>query len=178
MLYTILNTQNDHNLDTFSKAVIYKASDFSKFDRFTSDEDLTASLSNINSAASVLFLDLLPENLTVNHPTILKNTSTTYRTNISCIVTPQTKDVQQILAQFNNKEVFVLLQKENTQHLYGSTKEPLVFTFNELHNQRPGKLQGYTISITGTTIEQSRFIDINEFNIVSRLLSSPLASAL
>lgn len=178
MLHTILNTQNDHNLDTFSKIIIYNAKDFVNFNRFTSINDLDNILSNINTNANVLFLDLLPENIRVNQTTAIQNNSKTFRTSISFTVTPQTEQIQEILSKFNNKEVFVCIKKVENQHIYGSTKEPLLFTFSELHNQQPGKIQGYTVSISGITIEKSRFITLSQINTIERLLASPLASQL
>ncbi|QQV91406.1 hypothetical protein Leef1_40 [Polaribacter phage Leef_1] len=178
MLHKIYNKQNDFNLDTFSKAVIYLAKDFSFFDRFTSNEDLNNILSNINTAATVLFLNLLPENVSVSSSSKIVTGSTLFNNSIGCKVTPQTEDIQSALSKFNNKEVFICLQKEDSQHLYGTTKEPLLFTFSELNSFKPGTVQGYSISISGSTIEKTRFVNINDFNIVSRLLSSPLASGL
>ena len=178
MLHTIINQQNDNNLDTFYKAIIYLAKDFPKFNRFTSNENLSEILSNINNTATVLFLDLLPENITVSNSTVVNNTSKSFTTNIKSTITPQTESIQNALSVFNNKEVFICLQKRETQHLYGSTKEPLLLTFNELHSEQPGKVKGYIININGTTIEKTRFVNITEFNLVSRLLASPLASGL
>lgn len=178
MIHQIHNKQNDFNLDVFTKAIIYLASDFVFFDRFTSTEDLQNIVTNINSAARVLFLDLLPENINVNNSPASENTSIVTTTSINFKITPQTEEVQTILSKFNNKDVFICLQKEDTQHLYGTTKEPLLFRFSELNNNKPGMIKGYNVSISGKTIEKTRFINTENFNIVSRLLSSPLASDL
>lgn len=178
MLHTINNEQNDFNLDVFTEAVIYLAKDFSYFDRFTSTEDLSVILSNINTAATVLFLKLLPENVSVSSTSRVVSGSNLFSNSFSSKVTPQTEEVQNALSKFNNKEVFICLKKQESQHLYGTTKEPLLFSFSELNSNKHGAIQGYSVSVSGNTIEKTRFVSVADFNIVSRLLSSPLASGL
>lgn len=178
MLDTIINLQNDHNLDVFTKLVIYKANQFNSFDRFSSDETIDGILTTVNENADILYIDLLPENLKVSHSQTSKNNSLSYRNSINFVVTPQTKAIQTILQKFKNAEVFVCLQKVDTQHLYGTPKQPLLFAYSELNNVSHGKIKGYTIYISGKTIEESRFVNKADFDFVSKLLASPLATPL
>ena len=178
MLDTIANKQNDNNLDVFIKAVIYTADHVNKFDRFTTLEDLETYLTNINENANVLTLDLFPDDVSINHVPTIKKTSKLFSTKINFKVTPQTETIQSVLKKYNNKEVFIVLQKNETQHLYGNSKQPLLLTYSELHNTSHGKIKGYTVSISGKTTEEVRYINIGDFNIIERLLSSPLSAGL
>ena len=178
MLDIINNFQNDQNLDVFNKICIYKASHFFGFDRFTGISELETILTTVSDAADILLLNLLPDNLQVKFNSVVRNNSLNYTTNISFIVTPQSPEIKEILNKFQNQEVFVCLQKNNFQHLYGTSKQPLLLTINELNNVKHGRVKGFSIRISGNTLEPSRFIELTEIEIISKLLSAPLVSSI
>ena len=175
MIYNIDNLDTENNIDVFSKIVIYEATQFSDFDRFSTDSDIDLLLKNITNTANVLFTDLLPENLSISHNSVVKNTLTNFLTSIKLSITPQTKERQAALKSFNNKEVFILLIKHSTQHLYGTSKEPLIFKYDEIHSNKRKVLKGFRLTVSGSTTEDSRDVSVDDFNFFSRTLAFPLA---
>ena len=175
MIHNICNIGDESNISTFNKIVIYEASQFIKFDRFLSNLDLDALLKELPDSAQVFFTDLLPQNIRVSNRTTIKNSLETFKTSINFVITPQSEERHNILKTYNNKEVFVLLIKPDNQHLYGTSKEPLLFKFDELHSNKPGDLKGFTINMNGTSIEAPRYVSTSEYNIFSRTLAFELA---
>lgn len=175
MITKICNTGNEHHIDTFYKIAIILADDLPKFSHLTNNNTIKEYITNLPDTAQVLITDLLPKNLSISNPTIIGSNGTTKKIAISFLLTPLDKNLQTLLAEFNNKEVIVLLSKRSTDNLYGTTLQPLLFSYSPKHSNNPSEIKGYTVSCSGETYSECIFYENIEFNIYTRGLAFELA---
>jgi len=178
MIQEICNIGNEHLIDTFYKVSIFEATQLTKFNHLTADAVIQDILENVANDAQVLLADLLPNSISVSNPVKVKASGTTNNTSISFVLTPQDKNLQTLLNTYQNKEVVILISKRNTTHLYGTTAQPLLFTFSELNNARPDGLKGYSVSISGEGYGDVKLFEDIAFNIYNRGLAFQLAQQL
>ena len=175
MIQTLCNIGNEHHIDTFYKVAIFEASQLPYFTFLSSDDTVLGILTNIPDTSQVLITDLLPNNIKVGHAPKFSGQGKLHTTSISFTITPQDKNLQQLLETYNNKEVVILVSKHNTTHLYGTSAQPLVFKYAEANSPEPGAIKGYSISMNGDNYGSSKLYEYIEFNIYSRGLAFELA---
>lgn len=178
MIQQIHNHIDDHHIDTFYKAAIIEHSYLPKFTHLTPDNVIQDYITNIADTSQVMLVNLLPNNINVNHSSSSKPSGKIYKSKISFTLTPQDKNLQQLLETYNNKEVVILISKRESNHLYGTSMQPLLFTFSELNNAKPNVIKGYSIQLTGEGYGGSKLFEEITFNIFSRGLAFQLASSL
>ncbi|MDO6813809.1 hypothetical protein [Tenacibaculum soleae] len=178
MIQEIKNHIDDHHIDTFYKIAVFEKSYLPNFTHLTPDAVIEDYITNITDSSQVMLLNLLQNNIKVNHSSSAKSPGKLYKTKISFTVTPQDKNVQQLLETYNNKEVVVLVSKRETNHLYGTTAQPLLFSFSELNNAKPNVIKGYSIQLTGTGYGGTKLFEEVTFNVFTRGLALQLAASL
>jgi hypothetical protein len=178
MIQEIHNHIDDHHIDTFYKVAIFEHSYLPKFTHLTPDTVIEDYITNVTDTSQTMLINLLQNNIKVNHSSSPKTSGKIYKTKISFTITPQDKNLQQLLETYNNKEVVILISKRETNHLYGTSTQPLLFTFSELNNAKPNVVKGYTVQLTGEGYGGSKLFEEITFNVFSRGLAFQLASSL
>lgn len=178
MIQKLCNTGNEHYIDTFSQIAILEASQLPYFSNLSTDTKVENLITNLPDSAQVLITDLLPNNISVVHAPRFSAAGTLHNTAISLLITPQDKNLQQLLNTYQNKEVVVLVSKHNTSHLYGTQTQPLLFSYSEANAPSPEAIKGYAISINGDTYGESKMFEDITFNIYSRGLAFELAQSI
>lgn len=175
MIHELCNKGNEHHIDTFYKIAVFEASQLPYFSHMTKDDAIEDIITNLPDSSQVLITDLLENNLNVGHTTRLSASGKLFSTNITFTITPQDKNLQQLLDTYNDKEVVVLVSKRTTSHLYGTSIQPLVFKYDELNSPVPSVIKGYNITISGSGYGNGKIFEDIEFNIYSRGLAFELA---
>lgn len=175
MIQEICNIGNEHLIDTFYKVAIFEASQLTKFNHLTSDATIQSIFDTVPDDYQVLLTELLPKNINVSNPSKVNSAGIMYNTSISFIVTPQDKNLQNLLETYNNKEVVALVSKRNTTHIYGTSAQPLLFSYSELNSNKPDGIKGYTINLEGEGYGAGKIFENIIFTIYSRGLAFQLA---
>lgn len=175
MIQELCNIGNENHIDTFYKIAIIEKSYLPNFSYLTPDATIEDYITNIPDAAQAFITDLLPKNIRVTNPTRISNNGRLYSPNISFLLTPLDKNLQTLLETYNNKEVIVLVSKRTTSHLYGTTAQPLLFSYAPSHSSDPSKVKGYKISCKGSVFGSDKHFEEIEFNIYTRGLAFQLA---
>ncbi|WP_421811737.1 hypothetical protein [Flagellimonas sp.] len=175
MIYQLCNLGNEHHIDTFFKVAVFKADNLPYFSHLTKDLSVQDIITNLPDESEVILSDLLPNNVQVAHNTRFSANGKLYNTNIGFTLTPQDKNLQELLEGYNTQEVVVMVSKRNTSHLYGTKAQPLTFTYSELNSPQPGAMKGYTLDISGSTYGKSRLFEQIQFNVYERGLAFELA---
>lgn len=177
MIYNLCNIGNEQNA-TFNRASIIKKTSVPAFNHLASDATIQQHITNISVNSDAINLDLLPENLSHNQNTRTSADGTTYNVSARTILTPLDKNLQQLLEGYNNQEVLLLLEKPGVSFLYGTPTSPLIFTYNEQHNNTAQGLKGYGINISGECLGASKQFETIVFDIFDRGLAFQLAGSL
>lgn len=175
MIQEICNRGHEHHIDTFHKVAIFEATQLPFFSHLTADSVIEGIITNIPDSAQVLITELLENNLNLSHTSGFSAAGKLFTTNMGFTITPQDKNLQQLLDTYNNKEVVVLVSKRGTSHLYGTQLQPLLFKYDELNSPSPAAPKGYSITIAGSGYGTSKLYENIEFNIYSRGLAFVLA---
>lgn len=178
MIQQLCNTGNEHYIDTFYKVAILEASQLPYFSNLSADASVEGIITNLPDSAQVLLTDLLPDNLQLAHGSRFSAHGTLHTTTATFLLTPQDKNLQQLLDTYNNKEVVLLVSKRNTSHLYGTQTQPLLFSYSEVNAPQPSTLKGYAITIAGDGYGASKLFENIIFNIYSRGLAFELAQTI
>jgi len=178
MIQELCNSGHENFIDTPFKIAVFEISAFPFFNQLTSDATIESIITNLPNTAQVFYTELLPKNIQVSNPTKINTSGKTYTPHISFTLTPQDKNLQALLETFNNKEVIVLVSKRTTDHLYGTTAQPLLFVYHPLNANDPQSVKGYTVNIDGETFGPEAIFENVVFNIYSRGLAFQLAGDL
>ncbi len=178
MIHTLCNNGHEGHIDHFYKIAVFEATQLPYFTHFTNEEIIEEILTNLPDTAQVLIADLLPNNVNVAHSTGISASGKLYRTGIGFTITPQQKEIQKVLEEYNNEEVVVLISKHGSTHLYGTTAQPLLCTYDEVNSPQPGAVKGYAVRTSGSTYAKSIIFDHINFNIYQRGLPFVLAETL
>ena len=174
MIYQICN--NDHEqIETFFKIAIIKKTAFNYFNHLVSDSALQTLIENIPENAEAMIIDLLPENLDINANSRIGSGGSYWRVRANFTVTPLDRALQDLLEQYLNQEVIILLERYGSNSVYGTTEKPLIFSYAERHDSQAQNLRGYTVNISGDTLAGSRILDNVEIDFYSRGLAFQLA---
>ena len=177
MIYNLCNQGNEQN-NTFANLSIIKKSSLAAFNHLASDTTVQTIITNIADSSDVINTDLLPENISVSYTTLVDDNGKSYRLSTSFIITPLDKNLQDLLEQYNNQQVILLLKKHNATFLYGTPTSPLLLTYSEQHSNQAQGLKGYAVRISGECLGASKQFEEIEFDIFNRGLAFELAGSL
>lgn len=177
MIYQLCNIGNEQNATFYRLSVILKSS-LSAFNHLTPDTEIKDIITNLSDASNAINADLLPENLSHSASTITNEDGREYSVNSSFVITPLDKNLQDLLEDYNDQEVVLLLKTPNSTFVYGTTLSPLIATYSELHSNQAQGLKGYRINISGRCLGPSKQFEFTEFNIFNRGLAFTLAGSL
>ncbi len=176
MIYDICNIANEHYLDTYHKVAIIQASQLPYFTHLTPNDTIEDYITNLPDSANVIITDLLPENIKVDGSTKVTASGRLYPVAVNYTQTPQDKALQELLETYNNQLVVVLVSKRAASFLYGTSAQPLLFTYDELNANNHAGIKGYNIKMDGEGYGPSKFFEEITFNIFSRGLAFQLAA--
>lgn len=178
MIYNLCNTRNEDYVDTYHEVAIIESTQLFKFNHLTPEDQVLDIISNLPDTAQAFITDLLPENIRVSGQTKITSSGSLFPVNISFTQTPQDKSILELLQTYNNKLVVVLVKKRGSSYLYGTSEQPLTFTFDELNSNNHSTIKGYSIKINGSGYGHSKLFESIEFNIFNRGLAFQLAQGL
>ncbi|TXK73938.1 hypothetical protein [Mesonia sp. HuA40] len=180
MVYNFCNQQLDASLDTSKTISIIKKSHLPLFNHLDRKKSILQVLNSLPDTADAIHMPFLIEKNSINAATNVRNQNEAWSLSIQFPFTPQNANVLQVLNTYNNTEVVALIHKTNSAKLYGTSLQPLLFTFEEINSPVPQSLKGFSISITGRTYGSPLYFtnqEITENPIVQGLafpLSGPL----
>lgn len=177
MIYELCN-HNHEQIDTFYKVAIIQKNSLANFTHLTSISTIEDIITNLASSSHVLIFDLLPESLNITAPTRITATGETYKVNASMPITPQDANLQSLMEGYNNKEIVLILDKQNTTFIYGTSHQPLIFSYDEKHSNKAEGLKGYTIKLDGECYGSPKILESVELNIFDRGLAFELAGTI
>lgn len=175
MIYNICNKGNEHHIDSFYKIAIIEATQLAYFSNLSTDTKIEDIITNLPETSMAFITDLLLNNVQIMSSSILSANGKLYTHTINFTITPQDKNIQNLLEQYINTEVVVLISKRNTAHLYGTSLQPLLFNYSELNSPIAGAVKGYNVSVTGKTYGSCKIFENIDFNIYQRGLAFELA---
>lgn len=175
MIQELCNIGNEHLIDTFYKIAVFEASQLTPFNHLTPYDTIKTILETVPDDFQVLLTDLLPEDITVKNPPSISDNGVINKTSISFTLTPQDKNLQDLLETYINQEVVVLVSKRNTHHLYGTSSQPLLFSYQEINANKPNAIKGYDVNISGESYGTTKLFEDITFNIYNRGLAFTLA---
>lgn len=178
MIQHVCNIGSEYNVDAFNKVAVFEATQLIKFNNLTADVAIKQILDTVPNTHQVLITDLLPDNIRVSNPVLINGTGSRYSTNVSFVITPQDKNLQGLLNSYQNKEVVLLVSKRGVSHLYGTSAQPLLFSFSELNNPTHGKLKGYNVTVSGVSYGAAKLFEHLNFTIYQKGLAFGLAQEL
>jgi len=180
MIHNLCNVIDELNFDTFYKASIVEASQLPKFNHLTKDEEILGIINNLPEEFQAMIIRFLPEKFSLGNKTAIKNGTRIYQTDFSLPLVPQDANIQNLLETYNNKEVVVLITRHTHSYLYGTSEQPLLFTYDEMHAPSPIGLKGYNLSMSNDSYGAPKYFAGNEtdFPIINRGLAFQLAGSL
>ena len=177
MIHQLCNLNNEISA-AFNQAVVIKLTSLTSFNHLTDDQSIQDIISNIPESSEAIVFDFLPENKTLNYITRNSAAGRSYRLTSSFVVTPLDKNLQSLLERYNNELVVLLVKKQDSTFLYGTTTSPLLFLYNEKHSNKDATLKGYTVKISGDCLGASKQFENIDLNIFNRGLAFELAGPL
>ena len=177
MIYQICNYNHEQN-GTFFKIAIIKKSDLTYFNHLTPDIDIISIISNLQDSINAMVINLLPEDINLKSGKKGSNSGPYTQNSINFTLTPQNKNLQNLLETYNNTEVLCLLDKHNTSHLYGTAQTPLLIEYAEIHSNAAQGKKGYTVNLKGDTLGNTKIFENVELNIYSAGLAFDLSAQL
>lgn len=180
MIQNLCNIIEDSNFDTFFKATIIEASQLPDFNHLSKDSDVLAMINSIPVEFQAMIIKFLPEKFSLGNSTSLQKGNKMYKTQFSLPLVPQDANIQNLLETYNNKEVVAFITRHTHSHLYGTSAQPLLFTYDELHAPNPTGLKGYSLSMSGDSYGAPKYFAgaESEFPVLNRGLAFQLAGSL
>lgn len=175
MIVDLCNVGHEHHVDAFDKIAVFAASSLPYFSHISSDAVIEDIITNIPDGAQVFLAQLLRNNINVVHRTQFGENGKQFNTTINFTLTPQDKNLQELLNTYNGQEVAVLVSKVNSSHLYGTKAQPLLFTYAEQNSPSPNTVKGYSVEIKGVGYGPGKLFESVAFNIYERGLAFELA---
>ncbi|EKF56220.1 hypothetical protein I215_01818 [Galbibacter marinus] len=178
MIYNLCNSRNEDHVDTYHEVAIIESTQLYSFNHLTPDDQIIDIISNLPDTSQAFITDLLPENIRVTGQTKIGDTGSLFPVSITFTQTPQNKSILELLQKYNNGLVVVLVKKRGSSFLYGTTDQPLIFTFDELNSNNHSTVKGYSIKINGSGYGNSKNFEDIQFNIFNRGLAFQLSEGL
>lgn len=149
MIYDLCNIYSEINLDTFHQVSIIEATQLPSFNHLQNKMDILAILNSIPDSFQAIRVPLLPEKTSISCDTKISNGEKQYDSRIRFPLLPQDSALKELLETYNNKLVVALVKRNNQSHLYGTSDQPLLFVYDELHANNNQGLKGFDISLSG-----------------------------
>lgn len=180
MIYNLCNLYSDANFDTFHHVSIIEATQLPRFDHYTSNNQILQIINSLTQNHKVLHIPLMPEKINVKSNTKTSSNNKLWDNKINFPVTPQDQELKRLLDTYNNKLVIALVKKYNQMHLYGTSAQPLVFIYDDLHANTPAGLKGFSLNMEGETYGSAIYFNAQEIadNPIIQGLAFPLAGTL
>lgn len=180
MIQNLCNLVEDVNFDIFYKATIIEASQLPNFDHLTPNSEILGIINSLPESFQAMVVPFLREKFTITDGTRLNNSNVNFSPRISFPLVPQDAAIQELLNTYNNKEVVLFVSRLTHSYLYGTSAQPLLFTFDELHATTPTGLKGYTLNMQGDNYGPATYFAgrESEFPVLNRGLAFQLAGSL
>lgn len=178
MIYNLCNTRNEHHIDTYHEVAIIESTQLAKFNHLTPDATIVDIITNLPDTSKAFITDLLPENIRPTGQTRIGSNGMVFPVSIAFTQTPQDKSILELLESYNNQLVIALVKKRGSSFLYGTSEQPLLFSFDELNSNNHQTIKGYSVSIEGSGYGHSKIFEDIQFNIFNRGLAFQLSEDL
>lgn len=162
MVYDLCNLYEQDNLDTFHEINIISTKNLPEFNDLDKNDDVLSLINSLPQEHNILRIPLMPEKYSVRSETRILKNNKKFETKINFPLTPQDRNLKQILDMYNNQTVVVFLKRHLQSQLYGTGMQPLLMTYEELHSSKSTGLKGFTLNIEGTTYGASRYFTAAE----------------
>lgn len=150
MVYDLCNIGTQKNQDTFHEISIIRSDGLPAFGNLEKNQDILSVLNALDEDHDVLHIPLLPEKYSVSKKTTLSNKNAGFNVNINFPITPQDRNLNALLNDYNNHLVIAVVRRRLETHLYGTPLQPLTFSYDETNPNKPEALKGYTIFLKGS----------------------------
>lgn len=180
MIHNLCNLVDDVNFDLFYKATIIEASQLPNFDHLSLNDDILGIVNSLPESFQAMVVPFIHEKFSLSDGTRINNGNINFNPKLSLPIVPQDANVQQLLNTFNNRQVVVLVTRRSHSYLYGTSAQPLLFTYSELHANNPTGLKGYTLNMQGDSYGPALYFAgrESEFPVIRRGLAFELAGSL
>lgn len=168
MITSLCNLVDDFNMDTFYLVNIIKTSNLPRIDHLTDPEYVASILNNDGpqrESIEGIAIPLLPESFSVASSNRFSNQNEKYSHSISFPVVPMDKNLRNLFKSYSNQEVMVLLTRKTFAQLYGTTRQPLLFSYDELHASGKTALKGFNLRQSGETYGPPIYFDLDEISL-------------
>lgn len=179
-MYNLCNLVQQDNLDTFYKVLIASKEDLPPFDELTPQDEIIAIMNSLPESFKAFTFPFLPDKHNVNAGFRSINGSTGHNVSVSAPLVPQDRAIKELLDDYQNTEVVVLLTRIEHSVLFGTQAQPLLFTYDEMHSSNKTGLKGYSLNMSGTTYGSPLYFEgrESEFPVINRGLAFQLAGSL
>lgn len=180
MIYDLCNLYSDENFDTFHHINIIEASQLPKFNHLDSNTNILQIINSLPEEFQAMRIPLMPEKHSVDSKARINNHKKTWQNKIDFPLLPQDEALLQLLESYNNRLVIAFLRKYRSARLYGTSMQPLLFSFEEMNSPTPAGLKGYNIQLEGDTYGSPVYFTPEEIgsNPIIQGLAFPLAGSL
>lgn len=160
--------------------MIAEASALPRFDEVTPKEEVLSIINSLTVNSQAMVIPLLPEKYTLNSGAKLINGNSGFGHRISFPVVPPDAAIKSLLETFNNRMVIAFFTRITHSHLYGTSAQPLLFSFSELHAPDKKGLKGFTLDMQGDTYGSALYFAGREetFPVINRGLAFELAGTI
>lgn len=164
MIHDLCNIFPETDLDTFHQANIIDKNSLSEIIGLEKREDVLAKLNALQITDNALQIPLIPKRYQVSNSTGLRSNKTIYNTRVSLDVQPMDRNLKELFENWNNKEVLIYLIRRTHAHLYGTTLQPLILTYQEVHSTESEELKGFNLTIQGNNYSAPFYFNANDIN--------------
>ncbi len=166
MITNLCNLVTDFNLDTFYKIRVIETSQLPDFNHLTNKIDVLAILNGIPETVQAMDIPLLPEKTSIKNDTKIRGGNKTYDAKISFPLVPMDDALKALLETYNNRLVIAFVFRKTHAHLYGTSAQPLLFSYDELHSPNTIGLKGFSITMDGESYGDAKYFTKTEQEIM------------
>lgn len=177
MIHQLCNLEHEQ-IEVFFKIAIIKKSSLTYFNHLSSLDTVEDIITNLPDTADVIISEFMPEDISHRNSPRINDQGKYNAISLGFLLTPQNKNLQDLLDAYNNSEVVVLLERPSTTLLYGTPETPLLMKYEAKHSNQSQGAKGYDISIDGNVFGSPKNYEGITLNIFSRGLAFDLAGGL
>lgn len=180
MIHNLCNLVEEENLITFYKPTIIEAAQLPRLDHLSLNDTILGIVDILPESFQAMVVPFIRERFTLSVGTRINKGNINFNPRLSLPIVPQDANVQELLESFNNKQTVVMVTKRNYSYLYGSSVQPLLFTYSEMHATNPIGLKDYNLNMQGDTYGPALYFLGSEidFPVLRRSLAFELAGTL
>lgn len=180
MIHNLCNVVDQFNFDNFYKATIIEASQLPQFNHLDKDSTILEIVNSIPVEYQAMVIKFIPRRWNMRHDTRIVNGNKVYRSSFSLPLVPQDANIQNLLETYNNKQVIAFISRNTHSHLYGTSAQPMIFTYDDLYTTDPTGLKGYNLNMSGDSYGAAKMFAGKEsdFPVINRGLAFQLAGSL